>query len=139
MSFSRSGGAMRPVSPVVVDASALLALLNGEPGAEGVAKLLPAAAIGAVNFSEVVAKLVDAGVPEARLRRSLDALGLEVHAFDDEQAWETGLLRTGTRDFGLSLGDRACLALGRVLGRPVLTADRSWRKLRLGVEVLTVR
>lgn len=127
------------MSPVVVDASALLALLNGEPGAERVAELLPAAAIGAVNLSEVVAKLADAGVPEAQLRRALDGLGLDVHAFDSDQAWETGLLRLRTRALGLSLGDRACLALGRALGRPVLRADRNWSKLRVGVEILTVR
>jgi PIN domain nuclease of toxin-antitoxin system len=86
-----------------------------------------------------VAKLADAGVPEADLRRALDGLGLDVHAFDAAQAWEAGLLRPRTRDLGLSLGDRACLALGRALGRPVLTTDRNWSKLRVGVEILTVR
>jgi ribonuclease VapC len=127
------------VSPVVVDASALLALLNGEPGADRVAEALPAGAIGAVNLSEVVAKLTDAGVPEAQLRSALAALGLDVRGFDADQAWEAGLLRTRTRSLGLSLGDRACLALGRALGRPVLTADRNWSKLRVGVEILTIR
>jgi len=102
MSFSQSGAAKRPVSPVVVDASALLALLNGEPGAERVAAVLPAAAISAVNLSEVVAKLADAGLPEAPLRRARDELGLDVHAFGTDQAWETGLLRPRTRALGLS-------------------------------------
>jgi PIN domain nuclease of toxin-antitoxin system len=127
------------VNPVVVDASALLALLNGEPGAERVAERLPAAAIGTVNLAEVVAKLADAGVPEVQLRQVLNGLGLDVHPFDMDQAWEAGLLRARTRTLGLSLGDRACLALGLALGRPVLTADRSWSKLRVGVEILTVR
>ena len=127
------------MSSVVVDASALLALLNAEPGADRVAEAMPSAAVSAVNLSEVVAKLAEEGVPEAPLRRALDGLGLDVHPFDTAAAWETGLLRPRTRALGLSLGDRACLALGRALRRPVLTADWVWKKARVGVEILTVR
>lgn len=66
-------------------------------------------------------------------------LGLEVIPFDEDQAYEAGLLRTATRDAGLSLGDRGCLSLSRVKGLPVLTADKTWLDLRVGVEVKVIR
>ncbi|MBI2872580.1 MAG: type II toxin-antitoxin system VapC family toxin [Chloroflexi bacterium] len=109
----------------VLDASALLALLNAEPGAEVVAAALPQAAISAVNLSEVVAKLADAGMPEAAVREALQGLALDVVPFDTDQAYEAGLLRSSTRGVGLSLGDRACLGLARRLNVPALTADRT--------------
>jgi PIN domain nuclease of toxin-antitoxin system len=127
------------VSRVVLDASALLVLLGAERGAEVVAGALPGAVISAVNLSEVVAKLTDRGMPDREIRRALDGLGLEVQAFDREQAYLAGQLPAGTRSTGLSLGDRACLALGQRLGAPVLTADRQWETVRLGVDVQVIR
>jgi PIN domain nuclease of toxin-antitoxin system len=127
------------VSDVVVDASALLALLNQEPGSEAVAEALPHAAISAVNLSEVVAKLAETSLPAAAVRRLLEDLNLDVHPFDAEMAYAAGALRAATRTLGLSLGDRACLALGQRLGKPVLTTDRAWQSLDLGVAVRTLR
>jgi len=75
------------VKPVVLDATAVLALLQEEPGAERVVAALPDAAISAVNLSEVVGKLADSGMPELAIRAALGALGLDVHPFDEDQAW----------------------------------------------------
>jgi ribonuclease VapC len=127
------------VSEVVLDASALLALLNEEPGSEAVAQAFPRAAVSAVNLSEVVAKLVEAGMPIEEVRRILEDLDLDVRPFDAEMAYSSGALRAATRTLGLSLGDRACLALGQFLGRPVLTTDRAWESLDLGVTVRPIR
>lgn len=123
----------------VLDASAILVLLNDEPGVETVRHALSDAAISAVNLSEVVAKLVDEGSPEPEIMERLEAIGAEVVPFDVNQAYATGLLRSATRFRGLSLGDRACLSLARHLGSPVLTADRVWSELDLGVEVRLAR
>ena len=131
---------MRPlVSEAVLDASALLALLNSEPGGEMVAEAIPEAAISAVNFSEVVAKLADSGADEEVVRRVLQDFPLNIVPFDAEQAYETGLLRPATRNLGLSLGDRACVALARRLGAPALTADQRWSRLSVEVDVTVIR
>ena len=127
------------MSDVVLDASALLAVLRAEPGAERVEEHLGGAAIGAVNLSEVVAKLIEDGVPEAQIRLAIERLELDVHAFDAEHACTAGLLRKMTRALGLSFGDRACLALARSLGVPALTADRSWSRLDLGIAIKVIR
>ncbi len=127
------------MSEIVLDASALLALLNREPGHEEVARTIPQAIVSTVNLSEVVAKLVESGMPGEAIHEALDGLALEVHAFERNLAYEAGLLRTATRSRGLSLGDRACLALGRRLNLPVLTTDRAWEGLEVGVEVRLAR
>ena len=127
------------MSEVVLDASALLALLNAEPGAEKVAAVLSGAVVSAVNLSEVAAKLAEAGMPEASIRKALDGLALEVVPFDREQAYATGQLRPLTRPLGLSLGDRACLALAQQLGLPAVTTDADWANLELGIDVQLVR
>jgi len=127
------------VSNVILDASALLALLNQEPGGEAVAEVIPGAGISAVNLSEVAAKLAEQGMPWESIRPALDDLGLEVHAFDIESAYQTGALREPTRSLGLSLGDRACLALGQQLTASVLTTDRNWREVDLGIEIRVIR
>ena len=127
------------MSEVVVDASAILALLNQETGSEEVLKFMGKAAISTVNLSEVIAKLADAGIPEEDIRQILSNLNLEVIDFNEKQALKAGMLRPNTKSIGLSFGDRACLALGIILNQPVLTTDRLWGSINVGVEVRVVR
>lgn len=127
------------MSEVVLDASALLALLNMEPGHEEIARIITHAAISTVNLSEVAAKLSESSMPGEEIRNALEGLALEAHDFGRELAFQAGLLRPLTRSRGLSLGDRACLALGQQLNLPVLTTDRAWEGLDLEVEVRLVR
>lgn len=123
----------------VIDASALLALLNAEPGSDIVVEALPGGVISAVNLSEVIAKLCDAGMPEKAIRQALQPLGLEIVPFDEEQSYQAGLLRTSTQDMGISLGDRACLSLAKTLGVLALTADRAWAGLSVDVTIKVIR
>ncbi|MBD2442785.1 MAG: type II toxin-antitoxin system VapC family toxin [Anabaena sp. CoA2_C59] len=127
------------MSEVVVDASAILALLNQETGSEEVLRFIGKAAISTVNLSEVIAKLADAGIPEEDIRQILSNLNLEVIDFNKEQALKAGMLRPNTKSIGLSFGDRACLALAIFLNQPVLTTDRLWGSINVGVEVRVVR
>lgn len=127
------------MAETVLDASAVLALLQGEPGSDAIAARLDGAAISAVNLSEVVAKLADAGMPAPEIRRALDPMGLDVRPFDAAAAYASGTLRPGTRSLGLSLGDRACLALGIAMKRPVVTTERGWKHLKIDVEVVLAR
>jgi len=127
------------VADVVLDASALLCLLGAEPGADEVAQALPGAAISTVNLAEVVAKLADASMPEADIHAALESLGLEVVPFDASLAYRSGLLRRSTKSAGLSLGDRACLSLAAARDLPAVTTDRSWRGIRIGIEIRVVR
>jgi PIN domain nuclease of toxin-antitoxin system len=124
---------------VILDASALLALLNSEPGSRIVEESLSGAAVSAVNLSEVVSKLTERGMPVAAVRTALEGLGLDVHTFDTAMAYSAGALRPATRGLGLSPGDRACLALGLALSALVLTTDRSWKKLRIGAKIRVIR
>jgi PIN domain nuclease of toxin-antitoxin system len=110
--------------PIVLDASAVLALLADEPGAEVVLAALPHAAVSAVNLSEVVVKLAERGVPADAIRAALEGLDLTTHPFGVEDAFAAGALRPGTTPLGL--GDRACLALAARLGAEALTVDRDW-------------
>jgi ribonuclease VapC len=124
----------------VLDASALLVLLKGETGSERVIEaLMDGAAISAVNFSEVVAKLREGGMLEEAIHESLDSLELDIVEFDTEFAYQAVLLRPLTKSAGLSLGDRACLALAQNLNLPALTADRAWDGLSLGIRVQVIR
>lgn len=127
------------MSEVVVDASAVLALLNQETGSEAISQVIGNAAISAVNLSEVIAKLAEAGIPEEDIQQILFNLNLEVIAFNQEQALQAGMLRPVTKSIGLSFGDRACLALGIFLNQPVITTDRLWSSLSLGIEIRVVR
>lgn len=123
----------------VLDASALLALLQGEPGGEVVEELLETATISSVNWSEVVQKALDRQAEIAGLREELEALGLEILPFTSSLAEATAHLRSGTRHAGLSLADRACLALAGTLGLPAITTDRIWLDLGLPVEIRVIR
>lgn len=131
---------MRPQeNSCVVDASAILAVLLSEPGADRAAEHLATGAISSVNIAEVATKLSERGVAPLAIQSSVSRLGLAVIPLDDVLALQAGFLRTSTRQFGLSLGDRACLAPARQLRLPVITADRKWKDLDAGVEVLVIR
>ena len=125
----------------VVDASALLAYLFEEPGAELVAELLDAgsALVSSVNYAETVSKLIDRKMPEDVVKITMENLGLEVVSYDEQQALLTGLFRKSCLSYGLSLGDRACFALASIGDFPVMTADRIWQEVPLGVEVSLIR
>jgi ribonuclease VapC len=119
----------------VLDASAILAVVLEEPGADRVEPYLPGGMASAVNIGEVVAKLHDLGMAVAVVDEIIAGLQLEVHAHDLAAALPAGHLRPATRRAGLSLGDRACLALARALRLPAITADRGWLGVADAVEV----
>ena len=120
---------------MVFDAGALLTVLYGEPGANEARAALPAAKMSAVNRAEVLAVLVRDGMPVEEADRHVDAILVHVIPFDRELSTLAGSLWPGTAPLGLSLGDRACLALGLHLSEPVLTTDSTWKKLDLPVEI----
>nr|WP_184091843.1 type II toxin-antitoxin system VapC family toxin [Sphingomonas xinjiangensis] len=123
----------------MLDASALLALMLGEDGAEAVHAVLPNAQVSTVNLSEVIAKLQEKGVPNEVISSTIAELDLDVVPFDRAQAVHAGLLRAHTRSYGLSLGDRACLAAAAAAGATAVTSDRAWSKLKTGVLIEVVR
>ncbi len=127
------------MSSVVLDSSALLAAILGEPGAERVEAHLTSASMSAVNLSEVAAKAVERGYQLDGVIAELSRLSIEYVPFDADLAYVAASLRLATRHIGLSLGDRACLALGLKTGLPVLTADRAWASVDLGVNVDIIR
>ena len=124
---------------IVFDSSALLAITFEEEGADIAAQALNDGIISAVNASEVITRYVDLGVSEEDALTSFRAFGLEIYPFDEALAIATGLMRSTTRDAGLSLGDRACLALAIREQSSVLTADRAWAALDLDIAVELIR
>ena len=124
----------------VLDASAILAFVKHEPGRDAVAALIADGAVSSINFAEVVSNLWNAGIASNDISELIDALPLNVVAADRELAIDIGALRPLTRAAGLSLGDRACLALGRRLGLPIYTCDRAWSKVDLpGIVIHQIR
>ena len=123
----------------VLDASAVLAEVYDEPGADVVRDCAAGARLSALNLAEVVSKLVDNGMRPEIARQTAGELPLTIVALGKDVATEAGILRLATRRAGLSLGDRVCIALAVELGLPILTADRQWAGLDLGVEVRLIR
>lgn len=123
----------------VLDASALLALLFGEPGHDRVAVVADGASVSTVNLAEVLTRFARDGHPVAAVLRRLETYAIEWAPFDDAHAAEVAALWPQTRRAGLSLADRACLALALDRGMPVLTADRVWAGLGLPVEIQLIR
>ena len=123
----------------VADASAILAMLDREPGHQRVEAALAETVMSTVNLAEIVTSLINKGIPAADARSTTESLEIETVPLDRELALAAGVLREGTRSHGLSLGDRACLALGRHLALPVLTADRTWADLDVGIEIQLIR
>ena len=127
------------MASVVLDASALLAHIRDEPGSSPVADLAPDALMSTVNLAEVFSKLMERGLSADQADAIVYRYGFEVVPFDEVLARRTGALRPATKTLGLSLGDRACLALALREALPVVTTDRNWTKLTLGIEIRVVR
>lgn len=129
------------MSIVILDASALLAMLKGERGADKVAGAIADARISAVNYAEVVSHFIHAGMPEREIDAMLDPLPMTVVPIDKALADSAGRLRAITARAGLSLGDRFCLALARRDGLPAWTSDQAWNSIvdAAGVEIVAIR
>jgi ribonuclease VapC len=136
----------QPKSPrvrsLVVDTSALLALLFDETGADRVTEALlrhRPCFLSAVSYSETLAKALDRKVPFELARESIHALQFTPVPFDPAHALTAASFRPATRDFDFSFADRACLATAALAKGPALTADRAWTKLDLGIEIICIR
>ncbi len=125
----------------VLDCSALLALLLREPGAERVEAVLPTACMSSVNLAEALAKMTEWGMTLENAQNTISGLGIEIVDFDAVQAARSAGLRRQTRHAGLSLGDRACLALALHRQTTVMTTDKAWLRLEgLGLpEIICIR
>jgi len=123
----------------MLDTSALLAYLQGENGGDKVPVNSGDARISAVNYSETVAVLTRRGASAADVRAMLSSLLLDVVSFDGDAAEAAGCMITTTNPYGLSLGDRACLAAAQKEGIPAMTADRAWDNLNIGVPIQLIR
>lgn len=121
---------------MILDSSALLAYIFRETGWERVGEdLFQGSEICSVNLAEVVAKLAEKGRSDAEIDTALSLDTLTVRQFTEPEARVAGILRLQTRDAGLSLGDRCCIAAAIVKGTPILTADRAWAQLDVGVTI----
>jgi ribonuclease VapC len=123
----------------VLDASAILAAYLNERGGEAVLEIVEGSLVSAVNYSEVLSKALDQGDVFNVAARKLLAMGFIVVPHDEALALRTGELRQWTKSRGLSIGDRACLALAERERLPALTADRSWMGLDLPIEIRVIR
>jgi ribonuclease VapC len=127
------------MKPYVLDASALLASIYSEKGADVVDSNLYDAVISTVNLTEVAENMLSRGTSVAQVRKTIDALLLKVIDYSHEHAFIAASLRKPTKSLGLSLGDRACLALATTEKLTVLTADTAWSKLDVGIKIKVIR
>jgi len=125
--------------PVVLDASAVLAVILNEPGNQRVLPFLEGGLFSTVNLAEVHTRLLQRGVPAEDAWSGISGLQCEVCFFSDAQARIAAEVIGKTRPYGLSLGDRACLALAIEREATVYTTDRAWRELSLGVPIEVIR
>jgi PIN domain nuclease of toxin-antitoxin system len=123
----------------VLDASAVIALLQGEPGAELVASIARFSLLGAVNFAEVLMVAIEQGGDLERAGAEIRRFEIQIVEFDASLAEMAARLRPETRALGRSLADRACLALARSRGLPVYSSDRKWAELDLGIDIRMIR
>jgi PIN domain nuclease of toxin-antitoxin system len=128
------------MNEIVLDASAILAIIFHERGAEKLTdEILDYAVASTVNLAEVQSKLVKKGyIPDEAWEDALE-LVTEVEPFTGEQARIAGDLITKTQKYGLSLGDRSCLALAIALKAPIYTTEQLWRNLKVGVPIHVIR
>lgn len=119
------------MSKVVLDASALLALIKNESGAEIVEELLGNIVMSSVNISEVASILLDSEMSPTEALSAIEPFVDSIVSFDLKQSIDCASLKKTTKVFGLSLGDRACITLGTQLGLPIYTADKVWQELKL--------
>jgi ribonuclease VapC len=124
---------------VVLDSSAILAVVFNEPGAEKVVGLLNGGLLSSVNLAEVHTRLILCRMPPDFARSRVMTMGCEICFFDEHQAYLAGELAAITHPYGLSVGDRACIALAIERNAKVYTADRTWKNLNLGIEVEVIR
>jgi PIN domain nuclease of toxin-antitoxin system len=123
----------------VLDASAVLAFVNRETGWQRAEAEMSLGTVSSVNLAEVVTRLTLMGGSAEQIEQAWSVLDLEIQTFDAARAFSAGLLVARTKRLGLSLADRACLALAVELGVPAVTADRAWTKLDLPVEIRVIR
>lgn len=124
---------------MVLDASAVMAMLLGEPGSDLVGAEIRAAEISIINYAEVLAKTAENGGDLELTSRFLIATGVRIRAFREGHAMEAARLRPLTKSLGLSFGDRACLVQGLFSGRPILTSDERLSRADVGVELRMIR
>lgn len=123
----------------VLDASAVMALLLAEPGSELVIEAIKDGVMSAVNLTEALSKLHERGMAISKASQTLRSFQMQIEPFDEKLAHMAAALRRPTMQYGLSLGDRACLAVAQQLAYPVMTADKAWAKLDLGLEIKLIR
>ena len=127
------------MSAIVFDSSVVISILKQERGFESAESSLSDALISTVNMSEVATYLVKNSVPSDTIQEVLASFPIQVVPFDESLALQTGCLYSSCKHLGLSLGDRACLALAISRKLPVLTADLVWSKLDLGIPIQVLR
>ena len=127
------------MTSVVLDASALLALLRNEPGADIVRQHLPSSLISAMNYSEVLKKTIEVGGSSDAVRLHVGSLPISIVAFDTSHAESTAELYPLTKPLGLSFADRACMALGIRSDCIVLTAEQKMAKAKVSVNIVLIR
>ena len=124
---------------IVLDASALIALLKNEPGADFVERHMEAPVMSTVNLAETLTRMAEDGGDADAINENLHQGAIRFVHVSDDHALAAAQLRIPTKPWGLSLGDRLCLALGLEAGLPILTAERRWKEIDVGVEVLLIR
>jgi PIN domain nuclease of toxin-antitoxin system len=124
---------------IVIDASALVALLRNEPGADVVGQHMDEPVVSAANLAETLTRLVDDGADALAIRQALERSPIVFVPVSADHATAAAQLRTMTKPLGLSLGDRLCLALALEAGLPVLTAERRWANLALPLKIVQIR
>lgn len=127
------------MAEVILDSSALLAMLQDEPGGDQVAETLDQSVMSSVNLAEVVSKLTGWGASAAAVRELVTELPVRIAPASSVSGLAAGRLHAQTRSQGISLGDSFCLTLAQEAGLQVLTADRAWATLELGLEIRLIR